>query len=224
MPKGIPKNGSRYSGKFTVGEKFGLWEIVDAKVIQINSQGGASVKVRCECGTESFVSCLRLLKGESLGCPCKIGGNKSFHWKGTNNISGRYLTSIKKSAQKRNKEWNVTDEYLQKLLESQKFKCALSGYPIEFSYKSIKHSASLDRIDNSKGYIEGNVQWVHKNINVMKHIFSNNEFLNLCKVVYDYNRTKFENNEISDKGRTELLFSRKSNEIESRWNYSKNNG
>lgn len=219
MPKGKPKNGSKYFGKFHIGQKFGLWEVVDNVIVQINSQGGASVKVKCECGTESFVSCLRLLRGESSGCPCKLSGYKNFHWKGTKNISGRYLNTIKKSAINRNKEWAVTDEYLQKLLEQQEFKCALSGYPIEFSHKSIKHTASLDRIDNSKGYVIGNVQWVHKNINIMKHIFSNNEFIQLCKVVYDYNRDRLKNNEVSEQTRVKQLFSNKSVELDSRWNY-----
>jgi len=223
MPRGKPKNGSKYFGKFFVGQKFGLWEVTDDSIIQINSQGGASVKVKCECGTESFVACLRLLKGESTGCPCKLGGNKNFHWKGTKNISGRYLNTIKKSAKKRNKQWDVSDEYLQLLLEKQDFKCALSGYPIEFSHKSIRHTASLDRIDNNKGYVIGNVQWVHKNINIMKHIFSNNEFIQLCKVVYDYNRDRFTDNEISEQGRVKQLFSSKSTELDSRWNYNSDN-
>lgn len=29
-------------------------------------------------------------------------------------------------------------------------------------------TASLDRIDGARGYVEGNVWWVHKDVNVMK--------------------------------------------------------
>ena len=31
-----------------------------------------------------------------------------------------------------------------------------------------KGTASLDRIDSTKGYVRGNIQWVHKDINWFK--------------------------------------------------------
>ncbi len=44
-------------------------------------------------------------------------------------------------------------------------------------------SASLDRIDSSLGYIEENVQWVHKDVNMMKRIYDNNYFIKMCKLI-----------------------------------------
>ena len=44
-------------------------------------------------------------------------------------------------------------------------------------------SASLDRIDNTKGYVAGNVQWLHKDINWMKGRFTQPRFLALCRAV-----------------------------------------
>jgi hypothetical protein len=44
-------------------------------------------------------------------------------------------------------------------------------------------TASLDRIDSSKGYIEGNLQWLHKRINIMKGNMSEKEFLDFCESV-----------------------------------------
>ena len=44
-------------------------------------------------------------------------------------------------------------------------------------------NASLDRIDNSKGYIKGNVQWVTKDINMCKRTLNNESFIVLCKKV-----------------------------------------
>ena len=46
-------------------------------------------------------------------------------------------------------------------------------------------TASLDRIDSSKGYVKGNVQWVHKDINKMKTDFEQSIFIKLCKSVAD---------------------------------------
>ena len=42
---------------------------------------------------------------------------------------------------------------------------------IEIKFKKRHNdskTASLDRIDSSKGYTEDNIQWVHKDVNQMK--------------------------------------------------------
>jgi hypothetical protein len=49
-------------------------------------------------------------------------------------------------------------------------------------------TASLDRIDSSKGYEEGNIQWVHKHINFMKRTYSQEYFIDMCKKVADNNK------------------------------------
>lgn len=46
----------------------------------------------------------------------------------------------------------------------------------------------LDRIDSSKGYIEGNVQWVHKDVNMMKQNYSQKYFIEMCKKIYETNK------------------------------------
>jgi hypothetical protein len=73
-------------------------------------------------------------------------------------------------------------------------KCKLSGIEIKFhpEEKRIKQSqqtASLDRIDNTKGYIEGNIQWLHKDINNMKWNFNESTFINYCcQIARNYNK------------------------------------
>jgi hypothetical protein len=46
-----------------------------------------------------------------------------------------------------------------------------------------KNTASLDRIDSSRGYIEGNVQWVHKMANMCKQHYSQKRFIDMCIAV-----------------------------------------
>jgi hypothetical protein len=46
-----------------------------------------------------------------------------------------------------------------------------------------EQTASLDRIDNSQGYINGNIQWVHKIINRIKMDLNTSYFVELCKKV-----------------------------------------
>ena len=41
----------------------------------------------------------------------------------------------------------------------------------------------IDRIDSSKGYVKGNVQWVHKNVNLMKGKFDQEYFIEMCKKI-----------------------------------------
>ena len=38
-------------------------------------------------------------------------------------------------------------------------------------------------MNSIKGYIEGNIQWVHKDINMTKQSLSSEEFIQLCKDV-----------------------------------------
>ena len=58
-----------------------------------------------------------------------------------------------------------------------------SGLPISANSTRDLISASLDRIDNSKDYVKGNVQWVHKAINMMRGSLSVMEFVALCALV-----------------------------------------
>lgn len=44
-------------------------------------------------------------------------------------------------------------------------------------------SRSIDRIDSSVGYVEGNMQWVHKDVNRMKQEFSESYFIETCRLV-----------------------------------------
>ena len=67
--------------------------------------------------------------------------------------------------------------------------CKCGG--IKFAYFFTKggndwdheNTASLDRIDSSKGYVKDNVQWVHKDINRMKWNFPQDKFVKLCSFV-----------------------------------------
>jgi hypothetical protein len=112
--------------------------------------------------------------------------NKSGTWIGFGDISGSQWRNIIRSAKNRNIFFDLTIEYCWNLFLEQDKKCALSGTQIVFAInkRSRKETtASLDRIDSSKGYIEGNVQWLHKDINRMKWTNSDDEFIKWCKKV-----------------------------------------
>jgi len=50
----------------------------------------------------------------------------------------------------------------------------------------VVNTASLDRIDSSKGYESGNIQWVHKQLNNMKQALPENEFFEWIKLVHSF--------------------------------------
>jgi predicted DNA-binding protein YlxM (UPF0122 family) len=106
-------------------------------------------------------------------------------------ISGHYWSSIQHCAKRRNIEFNITLEYIWNLYIEQNRKCKLSGVDIKFNdicNDNTTQTASLDRRDSSIGYIEGNVQWVHKTINRIKWHLNQDEFLDWCDKVSNNTR------------------------------------
>ena len=104
----------------------------------------------------------------------------------TGTVALSRVKAIELHATRRGISFEVTPEYLGQLLIDQGHRCALTGYPI-YVRTTKQFTASLDRIDNTKGYVEGNVQWVRKEINLMKLTHGNEEFIDICRRVSEYN-------------------------------------
>lgn len=54
-------------------------------------------------------------------------------------------------------EYNLTPNYIQEILDKQNNKCAYSGYVLDKDSDDKLHIPTIDRIDPTKGYIEGNI-------------------------------------------------------------------
>ncbi len=150
---------------------------------------------RCECLNckKQIVAELWNIIGEhykSCGCLRFAINTKSPRWKGYGDISRTVFNNIKCNAKIRNLEFNLTIEYLWDLFLKQDKKCALSGLDLSFPQSRIDYiaTASLDRVDSSIGYREGNVQWVHKDVNFMKQDFKQEKFLDYCKKITEYKK------------------------------------
>jgi hypothetical protein len=81
-------------------------------------------------------------------------------------------------AKQRSYEFTITIEDIWDIYIAQDKVCALSGVPIDF-----KGTASLDRVDNSQGYVRENIQIVHKDVNYMKYTYSQDYFIKMCNLV-----------------------------------------
>jgi hypothetical protein len=162
------------------GSVFGRWTVLGPCGIRSNRQ--RTWNCRCECGDVHEIAGGDLRNGRSAGCQkCKSRRQEKLAY-------SRLYHFAKTRAKERGLEFAITKEYALALLDRQDFKCALTGLPLEVALSARKHmrggtSASLDRIDSSKGYVVGNVQWLHKDVNRMKWILSESRFIEICRSV-----------------------------------------
>lgn len=146
-------------------------------------------KCQCSCGSTVIrtVGDIKSSAGrKSCGCLAFKGPKESNHpaWKGHEGIWGSYWSKLQYSAATRGHGFSVSIEEAWELYVYQGKVCALSGQPIFFGRRA-EGTASLDRIDSSIGYVAGNIQWVHKDINKMKNVLGQDYFIDLCKKVAD---------------------------------------
>jgi hypothetical protein len=175
------------------GQKFGRW-----KVICINKNLGRKNRILCICNcknrTMRYVLSSFLLNGKSKSCGCIAIDTLSKRY---GNIIGQVFSRIVASAKDRNLEININMKYISSLFDKQNGKCAISGIGISLpentkEFREGDCTASLDRIDSKKGYIIGNVQWVHKRVNFMKQDMNENDFIEFCHIISNYQRIKYE--------------------------------
>ena len=172
-------------GKEKVREGDKVGSILVLTKSAISTKAGRYWNCICDCGNKrTLPSCVLnpLNKRVVKSCGCKRYDSLKT---GTKDISGTYYRSIVAGAKHRKKEFSLSIEYLQELWVKQGGRCAISGLPIELINKRrfAGQSASLDRIDSSKGYTKGNVQWVDVRINFMKLRMSTEEFVEMCRIV-----------------------------------------
>lgn len=145
---------------------------------------------RCQCGKEQyFLSCALFRKGKRKATQCKLCYNKAreLSQQTQDEIPNRFWKRFCDQAARRNIEINLSKEELFELYLAQNKRCALTGEKLVFTKFRANFNrytnASIDRIDSSKPYAQGNVQWVHKKVNLMKGSLSQLEFLTWCQRV-----------------------------------------
>jgi hypothetical protein len=157
----------------------------------------------CDCGAKKVVAGNNLSSGNSKSCGCKtremaasrfrglsLYGSKSYGFRGCGDLSLSHYNQIKNCAKARDYEVDVSMEYLWQRFQLQGGRCALTGRLLTLgSPKARKRGAcigsvaSLDRINYKLGYVEGNCQWVCKEVNIAKNAFSQDEFIAMCREV-----------------------------------------
>lgn len=169
--------------RIEIGTHIKHWIVLEGPIYQNHT---AYYKVRCDCGKELLKLPIEILNpnGDFQCASCAQKENKIESMIANGMVGDLALTQytrLKKSAEKRNYEFSVSIKYLWDLFQEQKQICAITGDYIP----NIKE-ASLDRIDSSKGYIEGNVQWVTQQANLSKHIMTMKQLYEFCRKVLNH--------------------------------------
>ena len=86
------------------------------------------------------------------------------------------VSGSKKRASKMGLDFNIDIKYIMALYEG---KCEISGIPLELmtnkKYSKQPFKPSLDRINNNKGYVKGNIRIVCTMVNFAKNVWSDED-------------------------------------------------
>jgi hypothetical protein len=181
--------------KVRKGQKFGKWKVIGvAFTLKIEGkQPMRQVEVKCECGYKCCRRITDLIRGRTKMCQkCSKKSKFRTSYRGVGELSGAHVTAIRGRLVRKSKTliFDITKEYLWELYLKQDKKCALSGVEIIMNPNRKLSTASLDRIESDKDYVENNVQWVHKIVNKMKMELSDQEFIKWCKLIANHEKGK----------------------------------
>lgn len=155
--------------------------------------GGKHIRwlCRCGCGKEFHAFSHHLSRSTSVRCRgCSDKARRS-----QKELKNYIWNNLRNTAFRHGKEFLIEQDYAYNLFLKQNRTCLLSGVPIRFAACAADHvkgqtTASLDRIDSSKGYLKGNVRWLHKDINLMRSNRTDKQFVEWCIKVAHYDSNK----------------------------------
>ena len=90
-------------------------------------------------------------------------------------------------------DFDIDELYMKEIYDKQNGLCFYSGIKMEIAVKGYTdnmNTLSVDRIDSDTGYIKGNIVLCCDFVNTMKMKFTTTEFLNMCRIIVDYNKDK----------------------------------
>ena len=166
------------------GEKYGKWTVIKKLYKKDRQQ---IYLCQCECGNQRQMRINNCKKSSMcLKCSAKfIPKNKKEYGYASKKSK---LIGYKSSARRRNIEWSLTDEQAIKLLGGNCHYCGRKPYKV---HMNTVHSNGgflyngIDRIDSDGGYTIDNCCSCCSQCNFAKLSMTENEFLNLIKLIYN---------------------------------------
>lgn len=171
-----------------IGKRYGRLTIISYAVNKrTDKKGNRYFLCRCDCGREKEIMGYNIRNGHSSSCGCQTYKTQSSHrqWTGCGEIYGTYYNAVRNNAKHRNLSFDISINEMWLQFLKQDRKCALTGLLLTLPSKSKDTSAtaSLDRIDSTKGYVLNNIQWIHKDLQAMKMNMSETKFKSYCRLV-----------------------------------------
>lgn len=109
------------------------------------------------------------------------------NFSGNRNDEYTPFREILRVVRNRTKDFNLDLPYLKQLWESQNGVCPYTHFklilPTWNNSPDIRYRASLDRIDSSKGYVKGNVQFIATPVNYLKSTMSDEDTKSYLKEI-----------------------------------------
>jgi hypothetical protein len=159
----------------------------------------------CSCGNYTEIRGADIKNGATRSCGCynihRCAERLRLHMqkavnarrKFVGDISGEFWSHIVRNAATRDIPLQVTKEDAWEQFKKQKGKCAPTGTVLKLNPLAKfrgQNTASLDRINSSKAYTKMNIQWLHKDVNMMKRHLSNEEFVEICRQVVTHDLSR----------------------------------
>ena len=142
-----------------IGKRFGKWTVIGFQGYAITPSTGvlrARMKCQCDCGVIKAIDIGSLMSGDTKSC----GAHPRLIDRSLPAFNNLYRNSYKANALKRGLAWELSKEEFRQLIIQDCFYCG--AHPSEIRRLTGKLISTLnangvDRVDNSKGYIPGNV-------------------------------------------------------------------
>jgi hypothetical protein len=167
--------------KDLTGKKFGRLTVIKKDRFE---NGKSYWLCKCDCGGERVYLHSNLTGGKSTTCGCGRMLDRAQGESGLNELYHGYQDNAKK----KKRDFDINLEDFKRLTSENCHYCGkepsqVSGRNSEYS--QYKYNG-LDRVDSSKGYSVDNVVPCCRWCNIMKHDFSNEEFLEQIKRIYEH--------------------------------------
>lgn len=168
--------------KYEINQKIGSWTIIGW-----DSKKGNYILI-CSCGNQS--------QGSASFVDSKVKSLDKNGYTACKNCFGQYrkesmtrdqklirvFSKYQKSARIRNLEFDLTKTEALKLFKEKCYYCNDLPENIETTYQVVYQG--IDRIDNDKGYIKGNIVPCCSFCNYAKHYHSQEKFLNKVEKIH----------------------------------------
>ena len=167
-----------------VGKRFGKLTVLARA--ENNKQGRACWVCLCDCGNRTITTGVYLRRGETTSCGCGKG-NKRYKGANTYACFGRLYASYKAGAKKRNLAFELSKKELRALTSQNCHYCGIQPSQIYRHPNSTNYVYNgIDRLDNSKGYVQGNMVPCCVVCNLAKGTAEAGEFFSWVSRVYQH--------------------------------------